>query len=63
MSAISIRPNLDQTADQRILPDREAWTSTSPGVHRLSVASRAARDPFQQLQHERTDVIHDPYIT
>ena len=65
MRTISIPLNLDQTNDQCIFPCREARTTTPPSFHRLSVASRAVRDPFQQLQHERVHFIHPPkyYLT
>jgi len=61
--SIFIRLNLDKTTAQCVLPYRETRARTPPGIHRLGVASRARRDPFQQLQRERSDFIHVLDIT
>jgi len=61
--SIFIRLNLDKTTADCVLPYREARARTPPRVHRLGVVSRSSRDPFQQLQRERSDFIHVLDIT
>src|SRR5262245_53186803 len=45
-------PVLDanEAAEQRVLPDEQPRAVARPGVHRLDVGPRAARDPVEQLE-------------
>lgn len=39
--------------DHRVLPDRLSRAVALPGIHRLAIGSRPARDPRQELDHQR----------
>src|ERR1700737_2746822 len=44
---------LDKTAIDRVLPDRQPRARRAPGRDHLGIKPRLARDPFDEIEHQR----------
>src|SRR5947209_10408430 len=51
----ALAPDLDEPADEGVLPDGVAGARAPPGVHDFGIGPPAACDPRKELEHQEAD--------